>query len=238
MPAAGGHSLINVDLRVLLRSPIVHEATMKIIRTIVAIVTRILCFSVAAQAADSFQRAKPEEVGMSSERLAMISKIISTEVATGQVPGAVLGIVRRDKLVFLEAYGYRDKATGTPMTTDAIFSIASMTKPMVAVGALQLYEQGRLLMDDPLAKYFPKFADMQVAVLDANRESIVEKVPAARKILPSHFGPKLRWQRDDRGSQNVSANEQCVVSDVYRDRVPGSVEHTSSSVPTGHGLGV
>jgi CubicO group peptidase (beta-lactamase class C family) len=52
----------------------------------------------------------------------------------------------------------------------------------VAVGALQLYEQGRLLMDDPLAKYFPKFADMQVAVLDAKRENIVEKVPAARKI--------------------------------------------------------
>jgi CubicO group peptidase (beta-lactamase class C family) len=57
-----------------------------------------------------------------------------------------------------------------------------MTKPMVAVGALQLYEQGKLLMTEPLAKYLPKFADMQVAVLDAKRESIIEKVPAARKI--------------------------------------------------------
>jgi CubicO group peptidase (beta-lactamase class C family) len=68
------------------------------------------------------------------------------------------------------------------MTADAIFNIASMTKPMVAVGALQLYEQGRLLMDEPLAKYFPKFASMHVAVMDARKESILETVPAARKI--------------------------------------------------------
>jgi len=68
------------------------------------------------------------------------------------------------------------------MTTDAIFSIASMTKPMVAVGALQLYEQGKLLMDEPVAKYFPKFANMRVAVMDAKKESIVETVPATRKI--------------------------------------------------------
>jgi CubicO group peptidase (beta-lactamase class C family) len=68
------------------------------------------------------------------------------------------------------------------MTLDAIFSIASMTKPMVAVAALQLYEQGRLFMDEPLAKYFPKFADMQVAVLGASKKRIVGTVPAARKI--------------------------------------------------------
>jgi CubicO group peptidase (beta-lactamase class C family) len=90
--------------------------------------------------------------------------------------------VRRGKLVYFEAFGYRDKAAGTPMTTDAIFNIASMTKPMVAVAALQLYEQGKLLMDDPLAKYFPQFADMHVAVLDARRESIIDKVATTRKI--------------------------------------------------------
>ena len=68
------------------------------------------------------------------------------------------------------------------MTTDTIFNIASMTKPMTAVAALQLYEQGRLLIDDPVAKYFPKFADMKVAVLDDKGENIVDTVPAARKI--------------------------------------------------------
>jgi CubicO group peptidase (beta-lactamase class C family) len=68
------------------------------------------------------------------------------------------------------------------MTTDTIFNIASMTKPATAVGALMLYEQGRLLIDDPLAKYFPKFADMRVAVLDQSGQTIVDKVPASKQI--------------------------------------------------------
>ena len=119
---------------------------------------------------------------MSSQRLALIGTAVNAEIAHGQLPGAVLAIARRGKLVYFETFGDRDKAAGAPMTSDAIFNIASMTKPMVAVGALQLYEQGKLLMDEPLAKYFPKFADMRVAVMDARKESIVETVPAARKI--------------------------------------------------------
>jgi CubicO group peptidase (beta-lactamase class C family) len=126
-----------------------------------------------AQAADPLPRAKPEEVGMSSERLALIGRAINREVEAGQLAGGVLAVSRRGKIVYFEPFGYRDKAAGTPMTTDAIFSIASMTKPMVAVAALQLYEQGKLLMDEPLSKYFPKFADMQVAVLDASKKSII-----------------------------------------------------------------
>jgi CubicO group peptidase (beta-lactamase class C family) len=142
----------------------------------------IMCMSSMAQAADPLPRAKPEEVGMSSERLALIGKAVNAEIAREQLPGAVLAIARRGKLVYFETFGYRDKAAGAPMTTDAIFSIASMTKPMVAVGALQLYEQGKLLMDEPVAKYFPKFANMRVAVMDTKKESILETVPATHKI--------------------------------------------------------
>jgi CubicO group peptidase (beta-lactamase class C family) len=142
----------------------------------------ILYGPLTALAADPLPRAKPEEVGMSSERLALVGRAINREVEAGQLAGGVLAVSRRGKIVYFEAFGYRDKAAGTPMTTDAIFSIASMTKPMVAVAALQLYDQGKLLMDEPLSKYFPKFADMKVAVLDASKESIIEKVPAARKI--------------------------------------------------------
>jgi CubicO group peptidase (beta-lactamase class C family) len=138
--------------------------------------------SPVARAADLPPRAAPESVGMSSERLALIRRTVDAEIAHGELPGAVLAIARRGKLVYFETFGYRDKAADAPMAADAIFNIASMTKPMVAVGALQLYEQGRLLMDEPVAKYFPKFANMQVAVMDAKKESIVETVPAARKI--------------------------------------------------------
>jgi CubicO group peptidase (beta-lactamase class C family) len=142
----------------------------------------ILCAPQFAKAAEPLPRAQPEEVGMSSERLSLIGKIIDSEVARDQLPGGVLAVARRGKLVHFAAYGYLDKAAGTPMRTDAIFNIASMTKPMVAVAGLQLYEQGRLLMNDPLSKYFPKFADMKVAVMDAKKENILDRVPVTRKI--------------------------------------------------------
>ncbi len=145
------------------------------------IVAGVLGSSAAAQETP-LPRAKPEEAGMSSARLGEIAKTLNADVARGRIPGAVVAIARRGKLVYFEAFGYRDKAAGVPMTTDTIFNIASMTKPMAAVAALQLYEQGKLLMDDPLAKYFPKFADAKVAVMDAKGETIVDTVPAVRKI--------------------------------------------------------
>ena len=156
---------------------------MRITHAISALVASgILSVPFLAQAADPLPRAKPEEVGMSSERLALIGKTVNAEIARDQLPGAVLLIARRGKLVYFETFGYLDKAAGTPMPPDAIFNIASMTKPMTAVAALQLYEQGRLMMDEPVSKYFPKFANMQVAVMDAKKENIVERVPAAHKI--------------------------------------------------------
>src|SRR5262249_46556868 len=123
-----------------------REGSMMISRGLACIVVAVLCCPIYAFAAEEFPRAKPEEVGMSWERLAEIGKALNGEIAREQMPGAVVAIVRKGKLVFFEAFGYRDKAAGAPMTTDAIFNIASMTKPMTAVAALQLYEQGRLLM--------------------------------------------------------------------------------------------
>jgi len=120
----------------------------------------------AAFADDPLPRARPEEVGLSSERMARISAVLKADIEAGRIPGAVIAIARRGKLVALDAYGWRDKAAGVAMTTDTIFNIASMTKPMTAVGGLMLYEQGKLLIDDPLSKYFPKFASMKVAVRD------------------------------------------------------------------------
>jgi CubicO group peptidase (beta-lactamase class C family) len=141
-----------------------------------------LCWPFSAFATDALPRAKPEAVGMSSERLALIRQRIDAEIARDQLPGGVLAIARRGKLVHFETYGFLDKAAGTPMRADAIFNIASMTKPMASVAALQLFEQGRLLIDDPVSKYFPQFAKQQVAVLDAKRENIIDRVAPARAM--------------------------------------------------------
>src|SRR4051812_27147675 len=150
----------------------------------IRILASALCLAATCASAfadDPLPRAKPEEVGLSSERLARIGETLQADIDAGRIPGAVIAIARRGKLVALDAYGWRDKAAGVAMTTDTIFNIASMTKPMTAVGALMLYEQGKLLIDDPLAKYFPKFADMRVAVRDGG-EPVAETVPATRKI--------------------------------------------------------
>jgi CubicO group peptidase (beta-lactamase class C family) len=136
----------------------------------------------AADPGEPLPRARPEEVGMSSPRLADIGQMLEVETAAGRIPGAVVGIARRGKLVYFQAFGYRDKAAGVPMTVDTIFNIASMTKPLTAVAALMLYESGKLLIGEPLATYQPKFRDMQVAVLDPAGEIIVDKVPAIRRI--------------------------------------------------------
>jgi CubicO group peptidase (beta-lactamase class C family) len=141
-----------------------------------------LLASSAAFAEDPLLRAKPEDVGLSSERLARIGTVLKADIEAGRIPGAVIAIARHGKLVALDAYGWRDKAANLPMTTDTIFNIASMTKPMTTVGALMLYEQGKILIDDPLSKYFPKFAQMRVAVRDANGEPTAETVPANRQI--------------------------------------------------------
>jgi CubicO group peptidase (beta-lactamase class C family) len=81
---------------------------MKNILPVVSLIAGALCFSFTVQAADPLPRAKPEEAGMSSERLALIGRAIKGEIAAGQMPGAVLAVARRGKLVYFEAFGYRD----------------------------------------------------------------------------------------------------------------------------------
>jgi CubicO group peptidase (beta-lactamase class C family) len=105
----------------------------------------------------------PESVGMSSIRLGRIRPALEREIAAKRIPGAVIAIQRRGKLVHLDAIGVRDPATGAPMRPDCIFSVASMTKLMVSVAIMMLYEEGRLLLSDPASKYLPELAGMKVA---------------------------------------------------------------------------
>ena len=113
--------------------------------------------------AHALPHAEPESVGLSSARLRRIGEALRREVADGQIPGAVVGIMRGGKLAHLEAVGYRDAAAREPLGTDAIFSVASMTKPMTSVAAMLLVEEGRLLLGDQVAKYLPPLAALKVA---------------------------------------------------------------------------
>ena len=147
---------------------------------IVASIALAVTFPVLA--ADPLPRAKPEAVGMSSARLARIGQVLRADIDKGRIPGAVVAIARKGKLVYFEAFGHLDKEAGTRMTTDAIFSIASMTKPIVGVGALMLYEDGALLINDPVSRYLPQIGKMPVAVMrqDSAGQTVVETVPVTR----------------------------------------------------------
>ena len=114
-------------------------------------------------ASDGTPVAKPESVGLSSARLERLAQAIKQDVDHGRMPGAVVAIARKGKLAYYESFGFVDKAAGTPMPKDAIFALASMTKPMVAVAALMLAEQGDLLLNDPIGNYLPELKDMKVA---------------------------------------------------------------------------
>lgn len=110
-----------------------------------------------------FAVADPESVGLSPARLERIEAAFGQQIELGNLPGAVVGVVRQGKLAYLRAMGARDPATGAPLQTDSIFSIASMTKPMVSVAALQLVESGLIALGDPVDVYLPELADLKVA---------------------------------------------------------------------------
>jgi CubicO group peptidase (beta-lactamase class C family) len=108
--------------------------------------------------------AKPEDVGLSSERLQRITQMIQRRIAAGDMAGAVTIVARRGKVAHLAAQGVMDLDTKQPMTPAAMFRIASMTKPIIGVSIMMLVEENKLRLNDPVARYLPSFANMKVAV--------------------------------------------------------------------------
>jgi CubicO group peptidase (beta-lactamase class C family) len=139
--------------------------------------------------AQNIPAAKPEDVGMSSERLGRIRVAMQRYIDRGLVPGTVTLVARRGRVVHFEAQGYRDVEAKAPMTTDTIFRIASMTKPIASVALMMLYEEGHFLLSEPISKFLPEFAEMKVAQIAPAGERVgapYKLVPAARPITFKH----------------------------------------------------
>ena len=115
-------------------------------------------------AAASLPAAKPEDAGLSSERLQRIHEMIMRRVEAGDISGAVTMVARRGRVVHFEAHGLMDIAAKKPMTKDALFRLASSSKPITAAAILMLMEEGKLKLTDPVSKYIPEFKDSKVAV--------------------------------------------------------------------------
>jgi CubicO group peptidase (beta-lactamase class C family) len=123
---------------------------------------------------------RPEDVGLSSERLKRIHEVVMRRVGEGMVSGAVTAVSRKGKLVHFEAHGLMDIESKKPMTKDALFHLASTSKPVTAVAILILMEEGKLHLTDPVSKYIPEFREMKVAVKAESGD--VTLVPAQRGI--------------------------------------------------------
>jgi len=108
--------------------------------------------------------AKPEEVGLSAVRLQRITDMVQRRIAAGDLTGAVTIVARRGKVAHLSAQGVMDLDTKKPMTPDSMFRIASMTKPVIGVSIMMLVEEGKVHLNDPVARFIPQFANMKVAI--------------------------------------------------------------------------
>ena len=140
----------------------------------------VLATSVSAQ---KLPPAVPEEVGLSSDRLQRIGDIFQDYVDEGRIAGAVGMVLRHGKLAYVDAWGMRDIAAGDTMEEDDIFKICSMSKPVTSVAVMALYEEGHFFLSDPIGRYLPELANLQVANLaDASAGQEIPTVRARRPI--------------------------------------------------------
>ncbi len=124
--------------------------------------TVLLALSLTAATVPS---GKPEDVGMSSERLQRVNDVIKSYIDSQQISGAVTMIARKGRIAHYEAQGLMDIEAKTPMRKDAIFRMASMSKPVTGVAILMLMEEGKLRLTDPVSRFIPEFKNPKVAML-------------------------------------------------------------------------
>ncbi|MCP4297018.1 MAG: beta-lactamase family protein [Proteobacteria bacterium] len=144
-----------------------------------------LLFFITSTTWAELSTAKPEDVGLSSDRLNRISATLKAHIEKGVIPGAVAMVVRRGKIAYFESFGMRDLETSSPMQKDTIFQIYSMTKPIASVGIMILQEQGRIYLRDPVSKYIPEFKGLEVGVEETGSttgEKTFSTVPANREM--------------------------------------------------------
>lgn len=126
----------------------------------------------------------PESVGLGTDRLQRLSARLQQGVDAKEIPGAVALVARRGQLAYLESFGWLHPAEAVPMRADAIFRIASMTKPITSLAIMMLMEAGQLALLDPVAKYLPELANLQVGrvLSNAQGQQQVTREPLVRPI--------------------------------------------------------
>jgi CubicO group peptidase (beta-lactamase class C family) len=176
-----------------------------------------LCASLASaqtlkhQATDNAAITKPETVGLSSERLENLHKLIQDEIDHKQLAGAITILARHGKIIDYRTYGMRDIDTKTAMTRDTIFRDYSMSKPITGVAMMILFEEGKWLPNDPISKYIPEFKNLKVFNgVDKEGKPILvdtEHAPTMRELMTHSAGFSY-------------GNGKTLVDGMYKDQKP------------------
>ncbi len=151
-----------------------------------AILLTLCGISAIAVCGGEIPAAEAESVGMSTETLRRIDAAMQRHIDDGKIQGAVTAVARRGRVVHFQAHGLIDVEAERPMPRDAIFVMASSTKPVLGVAAMILIDEGLIHPDDPVEKYIPEFADMQVAVLAEPADEDIGPLKVNRRNPPPH----------------------------------------------------
>jgi len=168
----------------------------------------------SASTASPLPGASPESVGVSAERLARLTTVFKKEIEDKKVPGAVMMIARKGRLVYATALGARDPQSAGPMRSDTIFRIYSMTKPMVSVAAMILVENGTLELLDPVSKWLPAFKDMTVSTAGGD-------VPAQRAMTVQDLLRHTAGLPYGELTQNAAVKDALAKAGLYK---PGVID--------------
>jgi CubicO group peptidase (beta-lactamase class C family) len=204
----------------------------------------LVCVQPALAAGHDLPTAKAENVGMSSERLALLPEGMKALVAQGRLAGVVTMVSRNGKVVEFDATGKRDLASNAPMQKDSIFRIYSMSKPITGVAMMMLFEEGKWQLNDPVAKYIPEFANLKVYATDATNNVVLKDQahPVTMRELMSHSGgftygffsntpvDKLQREADLLNPNNTLDEFIKRVAKLPLNSQPGSEWHYSISV--------
>jgi CubicO group peptidase (beta-lactamase class C family) len=137
---------------------------MKTLQSVLAGFITVFALTLAWPLTAAAPSAKPEEVGLSGERLKRVAELVQRHIAAGSFSGAVALVARNGRIGYHEAFGQMDLEAKKPMVKDGIFSIMSMTKPVIGVATLMMMEEGKVRLQDPVSKFIPEWKDMTVAV--------------------------------------------------------------------------
>ena len=184
-------------------------------------------------------RATPEDIGLSTAGLARLTRVMHDEIQRGRVPGAVALIARRGQLGYFESFGQRDPASNSPMARDSIFRIYSMTKPIVSAAAMMLWEEGRFLLSDPIAKFLPELGNVKVA--DAQgaelRRVDPERAITIQDLLRHTSGLTYEFRGNGPVHKMYTAARIYSRDQSNADQVT-ALEQTAAAAPARHEVGV